>query len=143
MHDASMLGMVGAPRASSSRHGTPDPSAAIVVLGHWRDACKGGACFPPSRAGPPKHKNTFTKQQYLPVPPPTFNSTARSCECSYYFEERQDLSFQLYDMDGTSHALDAHDFIGEVRTSIGEIVGSSCGNFVKPLQVGGWMMVGG
>jgi len=42
----------------------------------------------------------------------------------YKFEERQLLRFDVYDSDGNDADLDAHDFIGSMECSLGEIVAS-------------------
>nr|XP_002732563.1 PREDICTED: copine-8-like [Saccoglossus kowalevskii] len=42
----------------------------------------------------------------------------------YFFEERQELKFELYDMDSKDHNLQKHDYLGEVQCSLGEICSS-------------------
>eukprot|EP00285_Hemiselmis_virescens_P006655 CAMPEP_0173380784 /NCGR_PEP_ID=MMETSP1356-20130122/3399_1 /TAXON_ID=77927 ORGANISM="Hemiselmis virescens, Strain PCC157" /NCGR_SAMPLE_ID=MMETSP1356 /ASSEMBLY_ACC=CAM_ASM_000847 /LENGTH=535 /DNA_ID=CAMNT_0014334489 /DNA_START=50 /DNA_END=1654 /DNA_ORIENTATION=+ len=54
-------------------------------------------------------------------------------ETDYMFEEVQDLQFLLYDIDSKSAALDDHDFLGSLDTSMGAIVGSRGSCLIKPL----------
>ncbi|XP_070574911.1 copine-8-like isoform X2 [Ptychodera flava] len=42
----------------------------------------------------------------------------------YFFEERQELKFELYDVDAKSDDLSKHDFLGEVQCSLGEVCSS-------------------
>uniref|UniRef100_A0A914WI52 Copine-3 n=1 Tax=Plectus sambesii TaxID=2011161 RepID=A0A914WI52_9BILA len=42
----------------------------------------------------------------------------------YFFEERQLLKFELYDVDSNSRSLQDHDFLGSLECSLGEIVSS-------------------
>uniref|UniRef100_A0A4W4G3M8 C2 domain-containing protein n=1 Tax=Electrophorus electricus TaxID=8005 RepID=A0A4W4G3M8_ELEEL len=42
----------------------------------------------------------------------------------YFFEERQNLRFDLYDVDSKSSNLSKHDFLGQASCTLGEIVGS-------------------
>ncbi|XP_076806884.1 copine-8-like [Clavelina lepadiformis] len=42
----------------------------------------------------------------------------------YFFEERQALRFDVYDVDSNSHNLSKHDFLGRAFCSLGEIVGA-------------------
>uniref|UniRef100_H3CYR2 Copine 8 n=1 Tax=Tetraodon nigroviridis TaxID=99883 RepID=H3CYR2_TETNG len=42
----------------------------------------------------------------------------------YFFEERQNLRFDLYDVDSKSANLSKHDFLGQAHFSLGEVVGS-------------------
>ncbi|XP_069621098.1 copine-8 isoform X2 [Ranitomeya imitator] len=42
----------------------------------------------------------------------------------YFFEERQNLRFDLYDVDSKSPNLAKHDFLGQMFCTLGEIVGS-------------------
>ena len=43
----------------------------------------------------------------------------------YRFEERQVLRFAIYDWDGASTQLTAHDFLGSLECSLGEIVAAA------------------
>lgn len=42
----------------------------------------------------------------------------------YFFEERQNLRFDLYDVDSKSANLSKHDFLGQAYCALGEVVGS-------------------
>uniref|UniRef100_A0A665W9U2 Copine Vb n=1 Tax=Echeneis naucrates TaxID=173247 RepID=A0A665W9U2_ECHNA len=42
----------------------------------------------------------------------------------YFFEEKQNLRFDLYDVDSKSSDLSKHDFLGQIFCTLGEIVGS-------------------
>lgn len=42
----------------------------------------------------------------------------------YFFEERQNLRFDLYDLDSKSENLSKHDFLGQMYCTLGEMVGS-------------------
>lgn len=49
----------------------------------------------------------------------------------YKFEERQMLKFSIYDLDSSSAQLSHHDFLGEIETSLAEIVSSQSKGFCK------------
>ncbi|XP_038676475.1 copine-8-like isoform X1 [Scyliorhinus canicula] len=51
----------------------------------------------------------------------------------YFFEERQNLRFDLYDVDSKSPDLSKHDFLGQIFCTLGEIVGSTGSRLEKPL----------
>ncbi|XP_072886588.1 copine-8-like isoform X1 [Hemitrygon akajei] len=51
----------------------------------------------------------------------------------YFFEERQNLRFDLYDVDSKSLDLSKHDFLGQMFCTLGEIVGSPGSRLEKPL----------
>ncbi|XP_061085182.1 copine-8-like isoform X1 [Conger conger] len=51
----------------------------------------------------------------------------------YFFEERQNLRFDLYDVDCNSANLSKHDFLGQAFCSLGEVVGSVGSRLEKPL----------
>ena len=51
----------------------------------------------------------------------------------YRFETQQKLKFEVYDSDSGSTTLADHDFIGQVCTTLGEIVGASSGRFERTL----------
>uniref|UniRef100_A0A671TZL3 Copine VIII n=1 Tax=Sparus aurata TaxID=8175 RepID=A0A671TZL3_SPAAU len=51
----------------------------------------------------------------------------------YFFEERQNLRFDLYDLDSKSDNLSKHDFLGQAFCTLGEIVGSLGSRLEKPL----------
>ena len=43
---------------------------------------------------------------------------------AYTFEQQQKVKFAVYDIDGSSHRLNDHDFIGCCETTLGQIVHS-------------------
>uniref|UniRef100_A0A3P8TY80 Copine Va n=1 Tax=Amphiprion percula TaxID=161767 RepID=A0A3P8TY80_AMPPE len=51
----------------------------------------------------------------------------------YFFEEKQNLRFDVYDIDSKSPDLGKHDFLGQVHCTLGEIVGSPASRLEKPL----------
>uniref|UniRef100_A0A3B4AM02 C2 domain-containing protein n=1 Tax=Periophthalmus magnuspinnatus TaxID=409849 RepID=A0A3B4AM02_9GOBI len=51
----------------------------------------------------------------------------------YFFEEKQNLRFDVYDIDSKSPDLGKHDFLGQVFCTLGEIVGSPASRLEKPL----------
>ncbi|XP_008399390.1 copine-8 [Poecilia reticulata] len=51
----------------------------------------------------------------------------------YFFEERQNLRFDLYDVDSKSANLQKHDFLGQTYCTLGEVVGSLGSRLEKPL----------
>ncbi|KAL4656776.1 copine-8-like isoform X1 [Arapaima gigas] len=51
----------------------------------------------------------------------------------YFFEERQNLRFDLYDVDSKSTNLSKHDFLGQAFCTLGEVVGSPGSRLEKPL----------
>ncbi|XP_077695340.1 copine-5 isoform X2 [Eretmochelys imbricata] len=51
----------------------------------------------------------------------------------YFFEEKQSLRFDLYDVDSKSPDLSKHDFLGQAFCTLGEIVGSAGSRLEKPL----------
>ncbi|XP_067931223.1 copine-8-like isoform X1 [Watersipora subatra] len=53
-------------------------------------------------------------------------------EIDYYFEERQQLKFSIYDVDSNSPDLSKHDFLGTMECSLGEIV--SAGRLKRALK---------
>uniref|UniRef100_A0A3B4C1C4 C2 domain-containing protein n=1 Tax=Pygocentrus nattereri TaxID=42514 RepID=A0A3B4C1C4_PYGNA len=54
----------------------------------------------------------------------------------YFFEEKQNLRFDLYDVDSKSPDLSKHDFLGQMFCTLGEIVGSPASRLEKPLGGG-------
>ncbi|XP_016159744.1 PREDICTED: copine-5 [Ficedula albicollis] len=54
----------------------------------------------------------------------------------YCFEERQNLRFDLYDVDSKTPDLSKHDFLGQAFCTLGEIVGSAGSRLEKPLMMG-------
>jgi len=59
----------------------------------------------------------------------------------YRFEERQLLKFSIYDIDSSTSNLDAHDFLGDVECSLGEIMAQQSKGFVRKLSKGGKLFV--
>lgn len=53
----------------------------------------------------------------------------------YFFEERQNLRFDVYDIDSKSASLDKHDFLGRVFCTLGEIVGCPSSKYEAPLRI--------
>ncbi|KAF6031304.1 CPNE9 [Bugula neritina] len=53
-------------------------------------------------------------------------------ELDYYFEEKQILKFEIYDIDSQSADLSKHDFLGTMECSLGEIV--SAGRLKRALK---------
>uniref|UniRef100_A0A8C5FGF2 Copine-8 n=1 Tax=Gadus morhua TaxID=8049 RepID=A0A8C5FGF2_GADMO len=51
----------------------------------------------------------------------------------YFFEEKQNLRFDLYDVDSKSPDLSKHDFLGQAFCTLGEIVGSPASRLEKSL----------
>uniref|UniRef100_F6RFV3 Copine 8 n=1 Tax=Bos taurus TaxID=9913 RepID=F6RFV3_BOVIN len=51
----------------------------------------------------------------------------------YFFEERENLRFDLYDVDSKSPNLSKHDFLGQVFCTLGEIVGSQGSRLEKSI----------
>ncbi|TSW62365.1 Copine-5 [Bagarius yarrelli] len=51
----------------------------------------------------------------------------------YFFEEKQNLRFDIYDIDSKSPELAKHDFLGQTFCTLGEIVGSPASRLEKPL----------
>lgn len=61
---------------------------------------------------------------------------SQSIQVNYYFEERQQIKFEIYDSDSSSSRLDAHDFLGLLECSLGEIVSTPVRPFTRPLARG-------
>uniref|UniRef100_A0A674K1X2 C2 domain-containing protein n=1 Tax=Terrapene triunguis TaxID=2587831 RepID=A0A674K1X2_9SAUR len=58
----------------------------------------------------------------------------------YFFEEKQSLRFDLYDVDSKSPDLSKHDFLGQAFCTLGEIVGSAGSRLEKPLMMGAFTL---
>ncbi|XP_037741178.1 copine-5 [Chelonia mydas] len=58
----------------------------------------------------------------------------------YFFEEKQSLRFDLYDVDSKSPDLSKHDFLGQAFCTLGEIVGSAGSRLEKPLTMGAFTL---
>ncbi|XP_075470090.1 copine-5 isoform X2 [Ascaphus truei] len=56
----------------------------------------------------------------------------------YFFEEKQNLRFDLYDVDSKSPDLSKHDFLGQCFCTLGEIVGSAGSRLEKSLTMGAY-----
>jgi len=54
---------------------------------------------------------------------------------NYFFEERQNVRFDVYDVDSKSADLTQHDFLGSASCSLGEIVGHQGSIFKRPLAI--------
>ncbi|KAM9829533.1 copine Va isoform 2-T2 [Syngnathus typhle] len=52
----------------------------------------------------------------------------------YFFEEKQNLRFDVFDIDSRSPDLAKHDFLGQVYCTLGEIVGSPASRLEKTLS---------
>uniref|UniRef100_A0A8B9QN76 Copine 5 n=1 Tax=Apteryx owenii TaxID=8824 RepID=A0A8B9QN76_APTOW len=55
----------------------------------------------------------------------------------YFFEEKQNLRFDLYDVDSKSPDLSKHDFLGQAFCTLGEIVGSAVRGRGRPPGIPG------
>jgi hypothetical protein len=53
-------------------------------------------------------------------------------ECDYYFEREQFVKFTVNDSDGSSN-----DFIGQVETTVGKLIGASAQTFLSDLTLPG------
>ncbi|XP_052780413.1 copine-8-like isoform X2 [Mya arenaria] len=52
---------------------------------------------------------------------------------NYFFEESQKLKFEIFDVDSPTQRLSAHDFLGRIECTLGEIVGCGSGRIEKNL----------
>uniref|UniRef100_A0A671QEP7 Copine-8-like n=1 Tax=Sinocyclocheilus anshuiensis TaxID=1608454 RepID=A0A671QEP7_9TELE len=52
----------------------------------------------------------------------------------YFFEERQNVRFDLYDLDSKSENLSKHDFLGQMYCTLGELVGSQGSRMERSLN---------
>merc|ERR1712154_506938 len=52
----------------------------------------------------------------------------------YFFEERQLLKFEIYDIDSSSQRLSDHDFLGCMECSLGEVVSAPGSCFNQKLE---------
>ncbi|XP_063715265.1 copine-9-like isoform X2 [Symsagittifera roscoffensis] len=55
-------------------------------------------------------------------------------QMTYYFEERQNLKFEVYDIDSNSRKLSDHDFAGKAEFLLGEILAAPGGSAQKRLS---------
>ncbi|XP_078065978.1 copine-9-like [Mustelus asterias] len=51
----------------------------------------------------------------------------------YFFEEKQNLRFDVYNVDSRSTNISKHDFLGQIFVTLGEIIGSAGSRIEKPL----------
>ncbi|XP_038668331.1 copine-9-like isoform X2 [Scyliorhinus canicula] len=51
----------------------------------------------------------------------------------YFFEEKQNLRFDVYNVDSRSTNISKHDFLGQIFVTLGEIIGSAGSRVEKPL----------
>ncbi|XP_069489751.1 copine-5 isoform X5 [Ambystoma mexicanum] len=58
----------------------------------------------------------------------------------YFFEEKQNLRLDMYDVDSKSPDLTKHDFLGQCFCTLGEIVGSPGSRLEKPLMMGAYTL---
>ena len=58
----------------------------------------------------------------------------KSIELSYFFEHVQHLKFMVYDIDKPSGGAESQDFIGEMFTTVGNILGAKGQTYSAPLQ---------
>lgn len=54
-------------------------------------------------------------------------------QMNYFFEESQKLKFEIYDVDSPTSRLSAHDFLGRIECTLGEIVGCGSGKLERKL----------
>ncbi len=54
----------------------------------------------------------------------------------YFFEERQEVKFEVYDWDKKSEKLTDHDYLGKLKTTLGAIVAARGRQFVAVMQKG-------
>uniref|UniRef100_A0A7E4V1A0 Copine-3 n=1 Tax=Panagrellus redivivus TaxID=6233 RepID=A0A7E4V1A0_PANRE len=52
----------------------------------------------------------------------------------YFFEERQQMKFEIYDIDAADQALTSHDFLGRATCDLAEIVAAEDSTLTLPLQ---------
>uniref|UniRef100_A0A8D2J969 Copine 5 n=1 Tax=Varanus komodoensis TaxID=61221 RepID=A0A8D2J969_VARKO len=91
-----------------------------------------GAIFDPQSAHLQKAARYFGRTEVIDN---TLNPDfVRKFILDYFFEEKQNLRFDLYDVDSKSPDLSKHDFLGQTFCTLGEIVGSSGSRLEKPLM---------
>uniref|UniRef100_A0A8C4P482 Copine-5-like n=1 Tax=Dromaius novaehollandiae TaxID=8790 RepID=A0A8C4P482_DRONO len=118
------------------------PYALTHGVGHTRQ------CTPARSVGHPRPSLQPSCPPSVPVPAhgpaPQFGRTevidntlnpdfVRKFVLDYFFEEKQNLRFDLYDVDSKSPDLSKHDFLGQAFCTLGEIVGSAGSRLEKPL----------
>uniref|UniRef100_A0A8C4J9L3 Copine-5-like n=1 Tax=Dromaius novaehollandiae TaxID=8790 RepID=A0A8C4J9L3_DRONO len=107
---------------AAARAAVPDPRPCVLThgVGHPRLCTHGGA-----------HRHTFGRTEVIDN---TLNPDfVRKFVLDYFFEEKQNLRFDLYDVDSKSPDLSKHDFLGQAFCTLGEIVGSAGSRLEKPL----------
>ncbi|KAI6072887.1 Copine-5 [Aix galericulata] len=106
-------GRAAQPRAAAQRGTWPPPA-------------------PPARLAPrPRRCPQFGRTEVIDNSlNPDF---VRKFVLDYFFEEKQNLRFDLYDVDSKSPDLSKHDFLGQAFCTLGEIVGSAGSRLEKPL----------
>ncbi|RXM97003.1 Copine-5 [Acipenser ruthenus] len=52
----------------------------------------------------------------------------------YFFEEKQNLRFDVYNVDSRSSNISKHDFLGQTFCTLGEIIGSKAGRLENNLS---------
>ncbi|XP_061584710.1 copine-9-like isoform X1 [Cololabis saira] len=52
----------------------------------------------------------------------------------FFFEEKQNLRFDAYNVDTRSSSLSKHDFLGQIFCTLGEVIGSPGGRLERPLS---------
>ncbi|KAK6045961.1 hypothetical protein COOONC_16532 [Cooperia oncophora] len=57
---------------------------------------------------------------------------ARKIPCDYFFEERQKMKFEIYDVDSSTSKMEKHDYLGFMECYLAEIV--SVRTFTKELE---------
>uniref|UniRef100_A0A8C1RA35 Copine 8 n=1 Tax=Cyprinus carpio TaxID=7962 RepID=A0A8C1RA35_CYPCA len=80
-------------------------------------------------------RDTFSKSDPKVIDNTLNPDFVRKFILDYFFEERQNLKFDLYDVDSKSTNLSKHDFLGQIFCTLGEVVGSLGGRMEKSLGV--------
>ncbi|XP_077458444.1 copine-8-like isoform X3 [Stigmatopora argus] len=52
----------------------------------------------------------------------------------FFFEEKQNLRFDVYNVDSRSCNISKHDFLGQTFCTLGEIIGTTGGRLERPLS---------
>ena len=53
----------------------------------------------------------------------------------YSFEQRQEIKFEIYDLDSASSKLNHQDFLGRCETTLGSVVAAKNHQFISVLKV--------
>uniref|UniRef100_A0A8C5HTI8 Copine-5-like n=1 Tax=Gouania willdenowi TaxID=441366 RepID=A0A8C5HTI8_GOUWI len=75
----------------------------------------------------------FISQTFFPFYNTLNPDFVRKYILDYFFEEKQNLRFDVFDIDSKSPDLAKHDFLGQVHCTLGEIVGSPASRLEKSL----------